>query len=69
MIEQWKQNHYEECPLGGCTERLLSKYLQNIVPQFLTESTAYVGINRHLDGWMASWLRTRTLFTFLNPSL
>lgn len=55
-------------PTGGCTERLLSKYLQNIVPQFLTESTAYVGIKRHLDGWMASWLRTRTLFTYYPSS-
>lgn len=55
-------------PTGGCTERLLSKYLQNIVPQFLTESAAYVGINRHLDGWMASWLRTRILFTYYSSS-
>lgn len=30
----------------GCIERLLSKHLQNIVPQFLTESIVCFGINR-----------------------
>lgn len=44
----------------GYTERLLSKHLQNIVPQFLTESIVCVRINRQLGGQKASWLRTRT---------
>lgn len=59
----------------GYTERLLSKHLQNIVPQFLTESIVCVRINRQLGGQKASWLRTRTklevslhILPFLNPS-
>lgn len=59
----------------GYTERLLSKQLQNIVPQFLIESIVYVRINRQLGGQKASWLRTGTklelslhILSFLNPS-
>lgn len=34
----------------GCIERFLSKHLQYIVLQFLTESIVCAGINRQLDG-------------------